>query len=128
MKCSTWTKSASRKIPSTTLFSAKRSQRYDPLIETCDLQIGSNSYVKVKIEPNVVRTLDPEHVFVMDNRKLHRELPIRYFKNMDPEVDVLLCEYSQHFFLTEEYDMFFNMTGAFPFSNVKIDNLSAANN
>lgn len=34
------------------------------LMKTCDLQIGSNSYLKVKIEMGILKTLDPDDILV----------------------------------------------------------------
>lgn len=83
------------------------------------MQIGSSSYMKVKIEHSILKTLDSDHVFVMDHRNLCRDYPVRYFKNMKPEVDIMTCLECQQFFIIEEFDMHFNMKKTCAFCSSK---------
>lgn len=79
------------------------------------MQIGSNSYMKVKIDTSVLKTLDPDTIFVQDFRSLCRDYPVRYFKNMQPHTDIMSCPSCQQFFTLEEFDLYFNAHQTCPF-------------
>jgi intraflagellar transport protein 122 len=85
--------------------------------QTCDLQIGSNGYMKVTIDVGVLKTLDPDEVFVQDFRSFCRDYPVRYFKNMQKGVDIMSCPSCQQFFTIEEFDLYFNQHKTCPFCN-----------
>jgi len=73
----------------------------------------------VKVDVSIVRTLDPDEVFCMDFRKFCPDYPVRYFKNMQKDVDVMSCPSCLQFFLTEEFDLHFNQYKSCPFCSSK---------
>lgn len=75
--------------------------------------------MKVKIDVGVLRTLDPDDVFVQDFRSLSRDYPVRYFKNMQRGVEIMSCPGCQQFFTLEEYDLYFNAHHTCPFCHSK---------
>lgn len=89
------------------------------LTKTCDIQIGTNSYMVVEIDHSIIKTLDPDDVFIVDHRKLCQDYPVRYFKNMQKDTDIMMCPSCQQFFDTEEFDLLFNKTKACPFCSSK---------
>ena len=83
------------------------------------MQIGTNGYLVVKIDHSIIKTLDPEDVFIVDHRKICPDCPVRYFKNMHKDSDIMSCSSCQQFFMTEGFDLMYNKTKSCPFCSAK---------
>ncbi len=75
--------------------------------------------MKVKIDLGILKTLDPDDVYVQDYRKFCRDYSVRYFKNMQKDLDIMVCPSCQQFFTTEEFDLYYNQFKACQFCSSK---------
>ena len=78
------------------------------------LNNGDNSRPVILTE-EVLRSMRYEEVFIQDLTHLSKAVPIRYYKNMVPDVAIFMCENCGHFFLWDEYEFAYMENGYCPF-------------
>ena len=63
-----------------------------------------------------------EEVFIQDYSHINPKYSRRYFKNLVPDVAIMMCENCGHFFIQDEYEMAYLEHGHCPFcKNVEKD-------
>lgn len=90
------------------------------MLEALETQVTPDSYRPVEVNEEVLRSLRFSEVFMVDLRHICPSYPVRYFRNMIPDVSIGICENSGKFYLQDEFE-FANIEGnEWPFGKVQI--------
>ena len=93
------------------------------MLEQLEGQTSSGSYHPVEVDDSTLSHMRYEEVFIVDHSKFCPNKPVRFFKNMVPEVPITMCEQCCKFFLQDEYEFAYIEKGHCPFcKNVEKDN------
>jgi phage FluMu protein Com len=92
------------------------------MFEWMDNQNVPDNYRPVEVNENVLKHMRHEEVFVVDMTHIQPQYPLRYFKNMVPDVAIFKCEKCNKFFNLDEYEFAYMEIGHCPFcKNVEKD-------
>mmetsp|Transcript_14244 Transcript_14244/g.14232 ORF Transcript_14244/g.14232 Transcript_14244/m.14232 type:complete len:272 (-) Transcript_14244:25-840(-) len=90
------------------------------MLEWLETQVTADSYRPVEVNEEILRSLRFSEVFMVDLRHICKSYPVRFFRNVIPEISIGLCENSGKFYLQDEYE-FANVEGnEWPFSKIGI--------
>ena len=92
---------------------------YDKVTQAIDLQMGQKEYVPVKVDIETLWSMDVDDVFFIDYRKYNRNFPVRYFKKMNHDQDLIICKDCGKMFIADEFDLHYNQHGCCPFCKNK---------
>ena len=81
--------------------------------------MGNNDYMPVKVDLETLWSMDADEVFFVDYRKHSREYPITYYKKVNRDVDLIICNECGKFFISDEFDLHYNQHGCCPFCKNK---------
>ncbi|CAI2371085.1 unnamed protein product [Moneuplotes crassus] len=90
------------------------------MLEWLETQVTADSYRPVEVNEEILRSLRFSEVFMIDLRHICKSYPIRFFRNVIPDISIGLCDNSGKFYLQDEYE-FANIEGnEWPFAKVGI--------
>jgi formylmethanofuran dehydrogenase subunit E len=81
--------------------------------------MGNNEYIPVKVDVETLWSMDPDEVFVQDFRKICRDHPVKYYKKVNRDLDLINCNECGSFFVSDEFDLYYNQHGCCPFCKNK---------
>ena len=88
---------AEQDLPENDLFNMR-------LLEWMSTQLTPENYEPVPVDANILVNMHNEEVFIVDMTHICPSYPLRYFKNMVPDVAITMCENCCKFFILDEYE------------------------
>lgn len=78
------------------------------------------TYQRIQVGPDCVRKMKRTEVFIV---KPSASLPVKYYRNLIPEVPISMCKSCFHFFHEEDFEQAVLQKKQCPFCRCKIDSL-----
>lgn len=69
------------------------------LNEVCDSQLTNENYICLHLKKDVLATLNIQEVHFQDLRKYCPTMPVKYYKNLVPEISLVNCKWCSRFFV-----------------------------
>lgn len=92
------------------------------MLEWLETQVSPDTYKAVEVDERILKSLRYEEVFIVDYSQFCPTQPLKFFKNMVPDVAITLCDRCCQFFLQDEYEFAYMEKGHCPFcKNVEKD-------
>lgn len=89
------------------------------MLDAASYFVPGDPYRAVRVDMDTLMDLRPEEVYIVDFRKYSPLLPVRYFRNMIPEMQVSLCRHCGHFYHQETWELEYLQTRSCPFFGSK---------
>ena len=90
------------------------------MLEWLETQVTADSYRPVEVGEDILKSLRFSEVFIVDLTHVCKTYPLRYFRNVIPDVAIGVCEHSGKFYLQDEFE-FANIEGTeWPFGKVDL--------
>lgn len=81
------------------------------LTEMTENQQSVETYQIVECNEKILKNLNESEVFIIDNRHLSKNCPVRFFKKRKKEVALTMCKFCHRFFKLEEFENSFIRCG-----------------
>lgn len=89
------------------------------MLEWLETQVTADSYRPIEVDEAILKSLRSSEVFLVDLTHVCPTYPVRYFRNVIPDVSIGVCENSGKFYLQDEFE-FANIEGTeWPFGPVQ---------
>ncbi len=86
------------------LFEAKMAEMYDN-------QQSTENYVMLTLDESVLKTLNENEIYIIDNRTICKNAPVRFFKKRKKDTAITMCKFCYRFFKLEEFENAFIKAG-----------------
>lgn len=79
----------------------------------------TDTYRPIEVDEEILRSLKYEEVFIVDRTDVSPQYPRKYFRNMVPDVAIIMCDNCYKFFLQDEYEFAYLEKECCPFCRAK---------
>ena len=83
-------------------------QKMNELFEN---QQSTETYTMVELDENILRTLSENEIFIIDNRTICKNAPVRFFKKRKKDSSITMCKFCYRFFKLEDFENAFIKAG-----------------
>ena len=81
------------------------------LLDLINEQESTENYKMLELDESVLKSLNENEVFIIDQRNINSHFPVRFFKNRKKEIGVTMCKFCFRFFKIEEFENAFIKVG-----------------
>ena len=85
------------------------------MLQQLESQVNPDSNKPVEVDENVLIHMRYEEVFIVDYSKYSSKMPMKFYKNMVPDVPITMCECCCKFFIQDAYEFAYVEKGHCPF-------------
>ena len=88
------------------------------MIEWLETQVAADSYNPVEVGEEILRSLRFSEIYIVDLTHIWKSYPLRFFRNVIPDISIGVWEHSGKFYLQEEFE-YSNIEGnEWPFGKI----------